>query len=216
MAVSSFRNSGMLQNGESMIKNIIFDIGNVLTDFRWKEFLTDKGFEGDLLARIVKASVMNPAWAEFDRGVWSEEATLQAFIDADPGIEKELHVAYDNIKGMVTPRDYAIPWLKELKAGGYKVLYLSNFSRKAEVECSDCLSFMPYMDGGILSYREKLIKPDPAIYQLLLQRYQLEASESVFLDDTLVNVEAARELGIHGIHFVTREQAEEELHALGV
>ena len=72
------------------------------------------------------------------------------------------------------------------------------------------------MDGGILSYQEKLIKPDPAIYTLLLERYGLVAEESVFLDDTLANVEAARKLGIHGIWFQTKEQAEEELKRLGV
>ena len=199
-----------------MIRNIIFDIGNVLTDFRWKEFLQDKGFQGEMLERIVKASILNPAWAEFDRGVWSEDATMQAFIDADPGIEKELYQAFTNIQGLVTPRDYAIPWLKELKAKGYKVWYLSNFSRKAEVECNDSLSFMPYMDGGILSYKEKVIKPEAAIYKLLMERYNLVPEESVFLDDTLVNVEAAQALGIHAIHFKTKEQAETELRELGV
>ena len=199
-----------------MIKNIIFDIGNVLTDFRWKEFLQDKGFEGEMLNRIVKASLQNPIWAEFDRGAISEEAIMQGFIQADPEIEQELFHAYGNIEGMVTPRAYAIPWLQELKAKGYKVWYLSNFARKTEVECSESLSFMPYMDGGILSYKEHLIKPEAAIYELLLERYNLVPEECVFLDDTLINVEAAEALGIHGIHFKTKEQAEEELRALGV
>ena len=76
--------------------------------------------------------------------------------------------------------------------------------------------FLPEMEGGILSYKEHLIKPEPEIYQLLLKRYGLKAEESVFLDDTLKNVEAAEEQGIHGIHFLTKEQAEEELRKLGV
>ena len=199
-----------------MIKNIIFDIGNVLTDFRWKDFLQEKGFAGEVFDRIVKASVQNPIWAEFDRGVMSDEEIMAAFIQADPELEKELHQAYDNITGMVTLRAYAIPWVQELRAKGYKVWYLSNFARKTEIECSDCLGFMPYMDGGILSYKEHLIKPEPAIYELLLERFGLVAEECVFLDDTLVNIEAAEQLGIHGIHFKTKEQAEEELRALGV
>ena len=199
-----------------MIKNIIFDIGNVLTDFRWREFLQDKGFSEEMVERIAKASVLNPNWMELDRGVWTEEEIIQSFIDADPEIEKELHLAYDNVEKIVTIRAYAIPWLQELKAKGYKVWYLSNFSRKVEAECSDSLSFMPYMDGGILSYRDKLVKPDAAIYELLLNRFGLVAEESVFLDDTLVNIEAAEALGIHGIHFITKEQAKEELRKLGV
>ena len=72
------------------------------------------------------------------------------------------------------------------------------------------------MDGGILSFRERLIKPDAEIYRLLLSRYSMKPEESVFLDDTLANVDAARALGIHGICFRTKEQAEEELRKLGV
>ena len=72
------------------------------------------------------------------------------------------------------------------------------------------------MDGGILSYQEKLIKPDPAIYQLLLNRYGLKAQECVFLDDTERNVDAAIQQGMAGIVFRSREQAVEELKGLGV
>ena len=199
-----------------MIKNIIFDIGNVLTDYRWREFLQDKGFDDEMIERIADVSVRHPLWAEVDRGVWPYEQIVEAFIKEAPELEKELHIAFDDIRGIVIPRAYAIPWLKKLKEKGYKEWYISNFSRKAEVECRESLSFMPYMDGGILSYQDQLIKPDPAIYQLLLNRFQLVAEESVFLDDTLVNVEAAEAMGIHGIHFLTKEQAENELKMLGV
>lgn len=199
-----------------MIKNVIFDIGNVLTDFRWRDFLKDKGFDEAMIDRIAGATVLNPVWCEYDRGMWTDEQLLEAFIKKDPAIEKEIHMAFDDFTGMVTPREYAIPWLQSLKANGYRVLYLSNFSRKAEVECADALNFMPYMDGGILSYRDKLIKPNPDIYKLILSRYGLAAEESVFIDDTLVNVEAAEKVGIHGIHFKTKEQVDEELRALGV
>jgi len=199
-----------------MIKNIIFDIGNVLADFRWEGFLRDKGFEGEVYDRIVAASVLSPQWCEYDRGVWTEEEILAAFIKNDPAIEKELHMAYDDCKGLVTPRDYAIPWICELKEKGYKVWYLSNFSRKAEVECAESLSFIPYTDGGILSYRDKVIKPDAAIYELLLERFGLVAEECVFMDDVLANVKGAEKVGIHGIQFLSKEQAQEELRKLGV
>ncbi len=201
---------------DEMIRNIIFDIGNVLTDYRWEGFLADKGFNAEMIQKIAKASVMHPAWAEYDRGTWTDEQVLDAFVKDAPQLEQELYQAFTSIAGIVTPRAYAIPWLQELKAKGYHVYYLSNFSRKAEVECAEALNFLPEMEGGILSYKEHLIKPEPEIYQLLLKRYGLKAEESVFLDDTLKNVEAAEEQGIHGIHFLTKEQAEEELRKLGV
>ncbi|MDY6103612.1 MAG: HAD family phosphatase [Acetatifactor sp.] len=197
-----------------MIKNIIFDIGNVLADFRWKEFLFDKGFDEAMVNRIARASVLTPAWYEVDRGIQDMDKVMQGFINNDPEIEKELHRAFDDIHGMVTIRDYAIPWLKELKEKGYGLYYLSNYSEKAEKECADSLAFMPLMDGGILSYKVKCIKPDPEIYRLLLKQCNIKAEESVFIDDTLVNVEAAKAFGIAGIHFQTIEQVREELRQL--
>ena len=199
-----------------MIRHVIFDIGNVLTDFRWKDFLQDKGFSEEMIRRIAKASVESPLWREFDRGAWSEEELQKAFIANDPEIREELEFAFGDIHGMVTLREYAIPWIRELKAKGYDVWYLSNFSKKAEVQCADSLAFLPYMDGGILSYREKMVKPDPEIYRLLLKRYGLKAEECVFIDDTAVNIEAAKEQGIHGIVFETREQVDADLKVLGV
>ncbi len=197
-----------------MIRNIIFDIGNVLTDFRWRGFLQDKGFDDAMIDRIAKASVESPVWNEMDRGEWDVERLMSEFVKLDPEIEPELHAAYDNITGMVTKRDYAIPWIKELKAKGYHVFYLSNFAEKAYEDCGEALDFIPYTDGGILSYQDKVIKPDERIYQLLLSRFGLKADECVFLDDTPRNVEAAQKLGFYGICFRTREQAQEELDKL--
>jgi len=197
-----------------MVRNIVFDIGNVLTDFRWKGFLQDKGFDEVMIKRIARASFLSPLWNEIDRGVWDVEQLMREFIKMDPEIEKELYIAFDKITGMVTKRDYAIPWIQKLKRQGYGVYYLSNFSDKAYQDCIDALDFLPFTDGGILSYRERMIKPDERIYQLLLSRYGLKAEECVFIDDTPVNVEAARALGFQGIVFESRAQAEEELEVI--
>ena len=97
-----------------MIRNIIFDIGNVLTDYRWEGFLADKGFDAEMIQKIAKASVMHPAWAEYDRGTWTDEQVLAAFVKDAPQLEQELYQAFTSIAGIVTPRAYAIPWLQEL------------------------------------------------------------------------------------------------------
>lgn len=199
-----------------MIRNIIFDIGNVLADFRWRGFLEDKGFDEAMINRIAAATVEHPVWCELDRGEWSEEQLMDAFVANDPAIEAEIRESFGYVAGMVTLRDYAVDWVKEWKTKGYGVYYLSNFSRKVEIECADSLVFLPLMDGGILSYQDKLIKPDAAIYELLLTRYGLVAEECVFLDDTKKNVDGAEKCGIHGIWFQDKEQAEEELRKLGV
>ena len=73
---------------------------------------------------------------------------------------------------------------------------------------------MKLMDGGIMSYEVQLIKPDLAIYQTLMERYDLQPEECVFLDDTVRNVEAAQALGIAGIVVTSQEQAKKELETL--
>ncbi len=199
-----------------MVKNIVFDIGNVLADFRIKEYLAQKGFDAPTIRRIIKASLLSPYWEQFERADITEEDAMAAFIRLDPEMEGPLRRAYANIGGMLTVRDYAVPWIKALKEWGYKTYYLSNYSKKAYDECRDSLSFMGYMEGGLLSFQERLTKPDPAIYTRLLERYSLRAEESVFIDDTEQNVAVARSLGFYGIVFTTYQDAAKELGSLGV
>ena len=190
-----------------MIRNIIFDIGNVLSAFRWEGFLKDKGFSDEMIERIGNASVRTDAWYEFDKGVLTDEAVIELFIKNDPDIADEMHKAFDHVEGMVELYPYTMDWINGYKEAGYKVYFLSNFSYKAETQCPKSLSFIPMMDGGILSYKVKMTKPDPKIYELLLSTYGLKAEECVFIDDTLRNVEAAERAGIHGVRFISYAQA---------
>ncbi len=199
-----------------MIKNVIFDIGNVLTNYRWREFMQDKGYNDEQIERLAKATVYDPAWNEFDRGIYEEEEIYQAFIKNDPEIEDWIRSTFADVNGLVTKRDFAIPWIEDLKSKGYKVYYLSNFSEKADRECSDAIDFIPHMDGGFLSYKVKLIKPDHKFYELLLSTYNLVAEECVFIDDVQKNIDAAREAGINAIQYKDYEQVKEDLKALGV
>ena len=199
-----------------MITTIIFDIGNVLADFTWKEHYESFGYDDAMVERLAKATVMSPMWNENDRGVMTTEELLQAFVGYDPEIEQDIRKVLENVKTMVIRNDYAIPWIHDLKRKGYRVLYLSNFSEKAEKDCAYALDFIPYTDGGILSYQEKLIKPMPEIYELLIKRYGLVPEECVFLDDTKANLDGAEKFGIHTIHFRNQAQAMEELRKLGV
>lgn len=170
----------------------------------------------ETLSRIAKATVESSIWPEYDRGVLTDEEMMDAFVKNDSGIEKELRESLENVSGMLTRYDYAIPWVKELQQKGYRVLVLSNFGRRAHRDCIDALDFLNYVDGGILSYQEKTIKPEPEIYQRLIDKYSLVPEECVFLDDTERNLTAAAQFGFWTIHFTDRESALEELRKLGV
>ena len=198
-----------------MITTIIFDIGNVLVDFRWKEFIAGFGYDEAMQERIAKASVLSDDWNEYDLGLLNEDEIIDKFIENDPGIADELKDTYRSLDGLLKQFDHAKPWISELKARGFKVLYLSNFSAKAERECAKELDFIPLTDGGILSYKVKMTKPDKRIYELLTDTYDLVPEECLFLDDTPVNVEAARAHGYRAEVFKGYEDGRRLIDALG-
>jgi len=208
-------NGHIIPDGE--IKTVIFDIGNVLVNFDWKAFIkTHGGYDDEMSARIGRASCENrPAWDEFDIGIKSLTEIVDGFVAADPEIETEIRKTFTDLKGIVTRREEAIPWIEAVKAAGYKVLVLSNYSSYA-LDNPDAMEFLDHVDGGILSYRDHLIKPDPAIYKLLMSRYDLKPEECVFIDDTEKNIEAAKALGMHGIVYKSYEQVVANLHEMGV
>ena len=203
-------------NNTESINTVVFDIGNVLTDFAWENFLRNKGFDEDMVQRLGNATTRSATWNEIDRGILTTQQIIDGFVANDPEIEKEIRSAFSDLSGILVARERSIPWIRALKAAGYKVLVLSNYSRQAEEACPEAIAFLSEVDGGILSYKEKVIKPDPEIYNRLCERYDLTPERTVFIDDTERNIIAARELGWNGIVFRSYEQVEGELKAMGV
>lgn len=194
-----------------MIKNIVFDISNVLAPFRFKEFLAEKGFDGPMIKRIIQASAMTPYWTEYEKGKLTYEEAMAAFAGTDPEIEEELHKAYDSCSGIMGKYDYTQGWIKTLKESGYKLYCITNFTPAGYEQCYDCISFIEEFDGCVFSFREGIVKPDPEIYKILLRRYGLKAEECVFIDDTEENVRSAEKLGFAGIVFTGYEDAAAKL-----
>ena len=204
----------VIPDGE--IDTVVFDIGNVLTDFAWDKFLVFKGYDDKMVERIAKATVYSDDWVEYDKGNLTNEEIIARFVENDPEIRSEIEESFKNIDGIILKREKTIPWIRALKAAGYKVLYLSNFSKQALEGCPDAMAFLDETDGGILSFREHVVKPDPAIYNLLVSRYNLTPSKTVFIDDTPVNIEAAKNLGWKGIIYRDYNQVVDELATIGV
>ncbi|MCR5255815.1 MAG: HAD family phosphatase [Acetatifactor sp.] len=199
-----------------MIKNIIFDLGNVLVDFRWKDFLADKGFNEEMIEKLAAVTVHSSTWKEFDRGVWSDEKVIDSFVRLDPSLEDEIHRAFDDMTGIVKRYDYSIEWVKAIMNAGYKVYFLSNYSEKVRAENPDATAFTSTMTGGIWSDLVNMIKPDEDIYLKLLDTYSLDPDECLFFDDTQKNVDTANRLGIHAFLFTDKKSAEAVLKDCGV
>ncbi len=194
-----------------MINTVIFDIGRVLVAWDWQSYLQSFGFSEQKTEKLAKAVFQNESWKETDRGVWSDEEILQSFIKEAPEYEEDIRNIWIHMDRCVRKYDYTDTWIRELKEKGYQVYYLSNYGRTLRESTKEALSFTNECNGGIFSYEIQTIKPEQAIYKALVEKYSLVPSQCVFLDDMPQNVEAARKYGLHGIQFVTYEQAKEEL-----
>ena len=194
----------------NMIKNVIFDIGRVLIGFEWMDYI-HRLFDEETADKVTKALWHTHYWWELDRAVLSEEEILEMFYSAGPDVKEEIKEAFDRIGECMSRCEYAIPWIEEMKERGYKVYYLSNYSEHLMQANPEVLDFLPHMDGGVFSCYVQLIKPDPEIYRTLMDQYDLQAAECLFIDDRIDNVVAARKLGMQAIRFENYAQAREEL-----
>lgn len=197
LRTEALRNTGEIMNKKKPLNTVIFDIGNVLIRFTSLDFIREK-YGDDMGLRIANALYGEGRWPELDRGVMRIHEILQTFYDADPEIPKEyIDWSFNNISKAVQRCDYAIPWLKEVKKLGYRVLYLSNYSKHVMEARPEALDFLPVMDGGIFSCEVKLIKPDRAIYRLIEDRYCLDPERCLFIDDRQDNCEGAASIGMN-------------------
>ena len=200
-----------------MIRNIVFDIGNVLAYFRWKDLFKDFGFTGEKFDRIAAATILHPTmWPEFDRSLMSDEEIISKCIEREPEYESDIRMIFERTELLIEEYAYSYGWIKDLKERDYKVYLLSNYG-KTSFEAAvnhGRLSFMPLTDGGVISYEVRIVKPEPGIYEALINKYDLVPEESVFLDDRSDNVEAAMNMGFHGIVVEGYEQASEALDNL--
>lgn len=196
-----------------MINTVIFDIGNVLVDFHPMEGMKTLGFSQEAV-EVFKEKIFSGLWEECDGYPLSDQEIRKKFKKAVPGYEKEVDRLWDHITVVTAVYDYSMDWVKNLKERGYKVYILSNFGQRAFEENSKLYTFLDYVDGQIISYRESLLKPQLEIYECLAKRYQVNPENAVFIDDRPVNIEGALQCGFRGICFKDYEQARKELEQM--
>ena len=193
-----------------MIRNVIFDVGNVLIEFDWQKFLRNL-FDEETAKAVSPAMWGTAAWDEMDRGVLSMDEVTALFIANAPDYEPQIREALDRVSECASVKPYTIGWIRELKAKGFHVYYLSNYFQRIWEQRPDVRAFADETDGGTFSWQEKVIKPSPESFQRLLDRYGLKAEESLFIDDSPKNIAAADALGFHAVRFESYEQQHEQI-----
>lgn len=199
-----------------MIKNVIFDIGNVLVDFRWRALMEDLKLPKETQAVFEKTVFGSRWWAELDHGIYEEAKILEKFREDNREHLEEFNLVWDNRDKLVEPYAYSAEWIAKLKSCGLNVYLLSNYPRDVftlHAECG-CFPFLDKVDGKVVSGFVRMVKPNADIYEYLLKEYKLKESECVFIDDREENVDAAEDLGISGIVFQNYDQACAELDKL--
>lgn len=197
-----------------MIDTIIFDIGMVLVDFAWKEYLDSFHYSEETNKAVANAMFLSEAWNEFDKGVLPDEEILGCFINNNTKYEKQIREVFENIGDTIKPFEYSVDLIKELKGEGFHIYVLSNFSRKAFEQSRERMKFLDLVDGEVISYQVKQIKPERGIYETLIKKYGIIPERAVFLDDSAKNIKAAKEMGFQVIHFTDTEKGRKELELL--
>ncbi|MEL6435582.1 MAG: HAD family phosphatase [Pseudomonadota bacterium] len=203
-------------NEETTIRHIVFDIGKVLihydAELPFRRIIPDDEKRAWFLANVCTG----PWNVEQDRGrSWAEaEGEL---IEKHPDWEAEIRAFRQHWREMV-PHAYegSVNVLLELLEAGRDITLLTNFASDTFVEAQEMYPFLRSGRGVTVSGRVKLIKPDPAIYALHTETFELDPSTTLFIDDSEKNVIAAREYGWHAIHFIGEDALKSSLAEFGL
>lgn len=189
------------------IETIIFDLGGVLID--WNPFyLYRKIFNTDEEIQDFLDHICTFHWNEQqDAGRPLQEAT-EILIAQHPQHESNIRAYYGRWEEMLGgPIHNTVDLLKSIYQQGKHALYaLTNWSHETFPIAQERYDFLQLFEGILVSGEEKMKKPDPRIYQLIIDRYQIEPSTALFIDDNWRNVDAARGIGMQAVHFQSPQQ----------
>lgn len=189
------------------IKNLVFDVGDVMLEYRWLDMLLDHGLDRKTALFVGRKMFSTTFWTDkFDRGVWSLERVLQEYDKVMPDESKYVHWFMENAIQM-RGRDRTEVWdqVHRLKEEGYGIYLLSNYSKYLFDLHTAGLPFMDDIDGMVVSYEPKFVKPEPEIYYYLRDKYHLKLEECLFFDDRLANVQASHVYGMDAVQVTGRE-----------
>jgi len=200
-----------------MINTIIFDLGAVLIDWN-PRYMYRTLFKDEAEMEKFLADITTSDWnEEQDAGRPLQEGT-EILIRKFPEHEQLIRAFYGRWDEMLGEAFHdTVEILRRLKEGGkYKLYALTNWSAETFPVAFERFEFLKWFDGIVVSGAEKMRKPTPDFYHILLNRYDVKAEEALFIDDNYRNILAAEKLGIQCIHFSSAGQLEEELKGLKI
>ena len=184
-----------------MIRNILFDMGNVLIYFDREVFMDRLGVSEEDKKLLMRQVFLSVEWVRMDRGSMVEADAVASCCTRLP---ERLHETAEKLIAMwdrpILPIPGMYELIEELKGKGYGIYLLSNASLRQH-EYWPRIEASRFFDGTLISADEGVIKPQPEIYRLILERFNLKAEECFFIDDVPANIEGALCCGIPGAVF---------------
>jgi 2-haloacid dehalogenase len=202
--------------GNGSIDAVIFDIGGVLLDWN-PRYLYRKLIDDEAAMERFLSEVCTMEWHEDnDRGVPFEVTCAR--LAAEHPQDAELIWAWgQRTEEMVSgPIEGTVEILSELRDRGVRLYALTNMEAHTYPLRRERFAFLRWFEGTVVSSDEGIVKPDPRIFRLLLERYGLDAASTLLIDDSARNVEAARALGMPTVHFRSPEALRQALEEAGV
>ncbi len=198
------------------IKNVVFDIGNVIVRWSPVEIIRLSFGEIEQPEQLAKSIFQSELWSALNKGELSELEAKVKFQEQFGFSSEHIERLFYYIKRTQILLFGSVELLKKVKSAGYNIYALTD----NVVEIIDYLQsqydFWPMFDGAIVSAEVGCLKPQSEIFHCLLNEYNLKASDSVFIDDMPHNVEGAKSLGFSVIQFQDSAQCEQELKSLGL
>lgn len=202
--------------GTKSVKNVVFDIGNVMV--RWAPMeITKLTFGEDRYSDELAASIFqSDIWLDLNKGLLTESEAKQQYQQHLALTELECEKLFYYVKQSQILIYGSVDLLKRVKRAGYQVFALTDNVTEIVAYLQSTYSFWPLFDGSTVSADLGLLKPQPEIYQALVEQQQIKADETVFIDDMPNNVAGAQAQGMFAIQFENSAQCEQELFALGL
>jgi len=195
--------------------NVVFDLGGVVVAWRPEEIVAQAFVDRDTRALVEREIIGHPDWLELDRGALTVDDVVVRAAARTGLAEAEVREFIEGVPAALVANGEVVALVHRLHAAGNRLFCLSNMPELSMEHLERVNDFWDLFSGAVISSRVGHCKPEPAIYEHLISTYQLDPSDTVFIDDVPANVAAAAAFGIMTIRFESVAQCEAQLRGLG-
>jgi len=199
-----------------LYKNIVFDIGGVLVDYDPKGYLSKLFNNAELEEFLYSIIFDSEEWKLLDQGKITRALAERRMLEAAGPHRYEAQLVLDDWRELMTTKLDTVDLILALRHSGHHLYFLSNIPEDIYLMFQQRRRFMQLFEGGVPSFAAKTAKPDPEIFKLLLNTYELSPAETLFIDDSPTNIAAAESLGMTGLQFKSATALHHSLIELGL